>query len=336
MVDFKDSDFITKCSQQFKSEGYCVITNVFTKEQCDIWISNILQFFVSLNTGIDLENIKETWKIENLPPQTRSDLFQTLISNIQSVWDIRSHPNVAHIFKIMYSHLRNKEISDFIVSNDGMNICPNGIKPSNNKDWPHVDQTKRHDIFNCVQGQAVLSNTTACFRASTRSHLIFDKMMFIDNVDLKDNSNWHSIKNVDQVKSLVEKNQGKWQEPILAPAGSFIIWSSCLIHSARHATQIETISLDDKYLGWRAVVYVCYRPKEEMTFNEIKKRSSVIKSNGCTNHWSTKIFATRPGMTWKLKYHPNIERLLQDPKLVYQFSPLELNQEQRNLVSPTL
>jgi hypothetical protein len=330
MVDFSDPLFQVKCIQQFKEDGYCIITNVFSKEQCDIWVSEILQFFVLLDTGIDLENIKHTWKPENLPPQTRLGLFQTLVSNIQPVWNIRSHPNVYKIFQVLYSHLRQKEILDFIVSNDGINVCPNEIKSSNNKDWAHVDQTTRHDTFRCIQGQAVLTNTTACFRASPKSHLIFDKMMFIDD-DVKKDDQWHPIKNIQEVKRLVEENKGSWQIPLHTTAGSFIVWSSSLIHSAQHASKIENPCLDDKYLGWRAVVYVCYRPKEEMNEKDIEKRASTIANNRCTNHWSTKIFAKRPGMTWKLKYHPNIERLLNDPKLVYDISPLKLTQEQKNL-----
>ena len=326
-VSLQDLHFNEKCLELYQQDGFCVIQDVFTQEECNQWIESILLFFTQLGTGIDLNNVKETWITNNLP-QTRTGLFQSIVSNMQTVWNIRSHPNIQKIFEMIYSNLHEKEIKDFIVSNDGINICPNGFGRNDGKDWAHIDQTIKNKI--CVQGQAVLSNTTACFRASPGSHKMYDEIMKLENV-YENDSNWHKIQNCSEARKLIEAIDGKWQIPILAPSGSFIIWSSKTIHSARLAIREENPTLDDKWLGWRAIVYVCYRPREEFTAEELKKRASVIADNRVTNHWSTKIFPKNPRSSYRPKYHENIEKLVKDPRLVYRFSPLTLNEIQKRL-----
>jgi hypothetical protein len=326
-VSFHDIDFAEKCVNLYDRDGFCVIQDVFQDNECKNWIESILGFFESLGTGIDRNNLKETWLSENLP-QTRTGLFQAIVSNIQAVWDIRSHPNVQKIFQMIYSHLHQKEITSFIVSNDGINICPNGVGRSDGKDWAHVDQTIRDMV--CVQGQAVLSNTTACFRASPGSHKVYNDILDFEKVSPNDVTNWHKIEKTHEVRQMVESIGGKWQIPILAPRGSFIIWSSKTIHSARLAIREEEPHLEDIWLGLRAVVYVCYRPREEFTREEIARRANVVADNRTTNHSATKIFAKKPG-NFRVKYHPKIEELIKNPRKVYSFSPLKLDLTQKRL-----
>jgi hypothetical protein len=326
-VSFQEPDFAEKCIELFERDGFCVIQDVFLETECKNWIEAIFTFFESLGTGIDRTNVKETWLSENLP-QTRTGLFQAIVGNMQSVWDIRSHPNIQKIFQMIYSHLHQKEITDFIVSNDGINFCPNGVGRSDGKDWAHVDQTIRDMV--CVQGQAVLSNTSACFRASPGSHKIYNEILDFEKVPKEDVSNWHKIEKTQDVRKMVESIGGQYQIPILAPSGSFIIWSSKTIHSARLAIRVEEPSMEDIWLGLRAVVYVCYRPRDEFSKEEIARRANVVAENRTTNHAGVKIFAKKPG-NFRVKYHPKIEELIKNPRLVYRFSPLKLDATQKRL-----
>ena len=126
-----------------------------------------------------------------MPPQTRHGLFQALVANFPTVWTIRSHPNVRKIFEILYSGVRGSAQANFIVSSDGINIRPGTIGPfhkTTSKDWAHVDQTILNDVYKCIQGQAVLTNTTASFVASTKSHLIFDELLI--KLKKSGTSNW--------------------------------------------------------------------------------------------------------------------------------------------------
>lgn len=322
-ISIHDTDFSTKLVDEFKKNGLVVINHVFTDPECDQLMDGIVNSFVQLGTGIDLNDLEKTWKEENLPYMTRSGLFQCLMSNLKEVWDIRSHQNVEKIFETIYFSLRGKPIKNFIVSGDGINIKPNigPIQTGQSKDWAHLDQTIRNNIYKCVQGQAVLTNTTASFVASPKSHLVFEKILDTLKVDKNDTSNWvkFSPNQIEVVKKIVLDNSGQWQIPIVCQKGSFIIWSSTLIHSARLQTKIEVPSLTDKYLGWRGVVYVCYRPKDEFTSREISKRQEAYKKNRVTNHWGTKIFALKPGF-WRnyigINYHSNIVSLCKNPQQV--------------------
>ena len=84
------------------------------------------------------------------------------------------------IFQPVYSKLKGIDVHEFVCSIDGINVQPNISRmPTGEKDWPHCDQTERADIFKCVQGQVVLTNTNASFRATPKSHKHFVDMMKI-------------------------------------------------------------------------------------------------------------------------------------------------------------
>lgn len=337
-VSFTDPKFAKKIIRKFKSDGVVVITDVFTKSTCDKYMNRIINNFVKLDTGIDKDDISNTWIPYNLPPQTRPGLFQALVSNFPAVWSIRSHPNVRSIFEILYSDLRGEQITDFIVSSDGINIKPGCIGPytkPSSVDWPHLDQTIPNDIYKCIQGQAVLTNTSASFVASPGSHLVFDRILKKLKIDSK--SNWLKFTpdNIDVVKKMVLKAGGQWQIPILAPAGSFIIWSSTTIHSARLQSKCIMPTTKDIYRGWRGVVYVSYRPKSEFTNAQLLKRISAYELNRSTNHWATHLFSKKPGGRYLYvnPRHPNIEAMLDDPELVYEkIGMINLNDVQNSLI----
>ena len=135
-----------------------------------------------------------------------------------------------------------EQMNEFIVSNDGINFRPNGLDEYKlQEDWAHVDQTEKNDLFKCIQGQAVLSNTTASFVASPGSYKVYNDIMDHYGIEKQDKHflKFQAGEQVEYVKKLVEKNGGQWQLPILAPAGSFILWSSTTVHSGRLPIQRE-------------------------------------------------------------------------------------------------
>ena len=146
----KDSDFADKLVNEFRSDGVVVINDVFADGECDVLMDSIVDDFVKLGTGIDKNNVEGTWVEGNLPAQTRAGLFQCLVSNFDAVWKVRANENIRMIFEVLYSSLRGKTIGEFVVSGDGLNIKPGVVGPYGGgkaKDWPHVDQTVRGDIF---------------------------------------------------------------------------------------------------------------------------------------------------------------------------------------------
>ena len=107
--------------------------------------------------------------------------------------------------------------------------------------------------------------------------------------------------------------------PILCKRGSFIVWSSSVVHSAKYSDKKEKYNKYDKYLGWRGVIYVSYRPKSEYDTRSLNKRAKCVENNRVTNHWGTKVFGKIPGGRYasQIKRHPEIIRLSKNPEEVY-------------------
>jgi hypothetical protein len=333
----KTKEFETKLLEFYKEYGVVVITNVFTPEYCSEAMDSIISDICSLTSHVTMENLENTWERDYLPPQTRPGLFQSLCSNFSKVWEIRSNEHVKFLFTTLYEALRGRQLFEFIVSSDGINIKPGFKEPVGKvKDWAHLDQGKGN-IFSCIQGQAVLTTSSASFVATPKSHLYFSKILKLAGVTDGKLNDFVKFKpaQVKLIKEYLEQKEIPYQVPIEAPKGSFIVWSSSLIHSARLQTCFEYPTLEDKWNGWRGIVYVCYRPRTELTNKEITLRKKRVPDNRVTPHWSIGMFPVRPGGRWsdtQKPYSQEIEVLLKDPKLVYEkIKKVELTKDQRKL-----
>jgi hypothetical protein len=285
-------------------------------------MSEIVASFEQLNPEIDHKDLS-TWTEYNLPPQTRPGLFQCLMGHIKPVWAIRENSKIRKIFKDLYSELSHEEVTDFVCSFDGINVLPNGSghyhKEGN--DWGHLDQTYG-DIFDCIQGQAVLTNTSASFVATPVTHRHFSEILDLADVSEKDKSNWckFSPDKVEEIKTYLASHDIQYQIPILAPAGSLILWTSSTIHAAKLPDHKEKPSNDDKWKGWRGVVYVCHRPRDELSDKALKRRKLYFEDNRMTSHWGDTVVSKRPGgrYLYTKKRHERIEAYLDDPTLIYE------------------
>jgi hypothetical protein len=134
-------------------------------------------------------------------------------------------------------------------------------------DWAHLDQTVRQNPYWCIQGQVVLADTTACFRCSPRSHLVYEELLEISGISSTNTSNWCKFSEpiVPQVRKRVLEAGGQWQVPVRSRKGSMILWFSSTVHSAMIQTKERATwaNKNDPWADWRFVVYTCYRPKFE-------------------------------------------------------------------------
>jgi hypothetical protein len=323
---------ITKVASLLKEFGVCVIPDVFSTSECDSWMEKILSN-IELLSGNEVDyNQPELWTEDKLPPQVRHGMYQKIINNIKPVWEIRRDPRMKGIFKQVYSELKEEDVDEFVCSIDGVSIQPNNDqRPSGEKDWPHCDQTERDDIFKCIQGQVVLTNTQACFRATPGSHKHFIDIMKVANVP--DNDGNFAKFNDDQIETINERvvlpNNLPWQVPIRSNKGSVILWTSTTVHSSMSSRVKETPTKDDPLKGWRGVVYVCYRPKSEFSMDQLKVLEDCLEGNRGTNHWATEVYPLDcRGQEKTQKFSPAIKRLVSNPQLVYQeikFKPDKLS-----------
>ena len=73
---FNNIDF-DKATDFIKENGYLIINNFFSKSQCDEYVAKTINAFQTINPELDHTN-KDKWKSSDLPPQTRTGMFQFL------------------------------------------------------------------------------------------------------------------------------------------------------------------------------------------------------------------------------------------------------------------
>ena len=103
---------------------------------------------------------------------------------------------------------------------------------------------------------------------------------------------------------------------------------SSTLHSARIQTRDHLPNKTSEWHNWRGIVYVCYRPKEDVTKKHFEKLQKCVKENRLTNHWGTKIFSKRPRYftdgDGKSLFEKTVTKYIIDPTLVYKIKGMEL------------
>lgn len=337
VVDIKSENFEDELCKAYDEYGVCVITNVVDDARCDAIMDNIVGNFEKLGSGIDRHK-PETWNDYNLPVMTRAGMFQATMCNLPVIWETKIDKNIVKIFEILYGKFRGS--TDMIVSNDGINIKHGAHGPfhdeskSFEKDWAHIDQTTTDNPFQCIQGQLVMTNTTSAFRCTPKSHKYLGDILRKYNM-LGHHGNWlkFRLEQKEEVREyLKEKGVTVWQPAIYAPKGSFIVWSSATIHSAKFADGPTDYTPDDPWKGWRGVLYISYSLRQDMKKEDIDKKVKTIEENRVLNHWGTKMFNLYTGgaYTQRIKRHPRIKHIIERPKMVYKYLGIDINQVTKN------
>ena len=158
-----------ECRRIFTEFGVLVVQNAFSGDFCDAKVDEIVSFFEGLGTGVTRDDAN-TFTNEKIPYETRRGMYQGLVGNLPAVWELRTSDVIRRCFSALYRY-----DGKFIVSSDGFTLLPNCAYPRP-KDWPHVDQTS-DGMFKCIQGQAVLTNTSASFVCSPKSHLVHEELL---------------------------------------------------------------------------------------------------------------------------------------------------------------
>ncbi len=303
-ISIKENNY-EKIFEILNSDGVVIVEDIYTENEAEAKKTEIMDSFQKI---FHLETNRNglVFDQSKLISQSKVGLFQALVSNIQTAWDIRQDEKIINIFKYLYTKLYGFEIDDLIVSGDGINLCPPlGKTYKSQGDWAHIDQTdlSKH----CIQGQIVLSESDGCFVCTPHSHKIMSYMIDKYNrysTDLIDGGQWWKFSNseLEEIKTLLEKPE-LFQIPIIAKKGSMILWFSHTIHSARPPISI----------GWRTVVYVSYRPDFDYTENEIVLRKEAFEKNYTTNHWGFYHYNQKK-LQSENKY---LDSLLKNPYKVY-------------------
>lgn len=295
-----DPEMVKKILHQY---GVVVIKSFFSPEQADIWKQEVIHWLISISDRLT-EN-PQTWTSRNIPYGPRLGMMQSLISHCPTFWKIREA--VYPIFCQLY------DTNKLLTSMDGATVHP-PIHDGSKKDWPHIDQTVE-DLW-CVQGQVVLSETTASFKCTPTSHLKHREIL--ESVGkVGDPSNWLKINQTDKLAKIFGQ---WWQVPIHSPSGSVILWDSKTIHSA------QKNDLEDK-TGWRCAFYVCMRPAAEYSPEQVQQLASCFHQGRSTNHWGTKVFPKRPSDIKIDRKNDSLEEYSEHPERLVIKNPSTLVQK---------
>ena len=244
----------------------------------------------------------------HLPAQTREGLFSSGgVSNMRPLWEVRKSERVRQLFELAYTGTMGRPPGPMVVSGDGMNLCstrPDPLRPQTFRtrtdsstgepsDWAHVDKTlqqekkgeegsERNHLFSSIQGQAVMADSDASFRATPGSHKLWRELMRVkeEASGKRPSGDWCIVRpHTLEVRRALGIAPDRWQVPIRAPAGSFILWSSALLHSATNAERVIPGTC-----GHRAVQYVCFTPLRLLTPRNLATRERALLENRWTRH----------------------------------------------------
>lgn len=322
-MPYDTQDLGHEIADELRRNGVVIVSGVFSAEECTVLRAEIIECFKRLNPEL-LAHDPTTWNAKNLPPQVRSGLIQSVVCNLPPVWKVRANPRVGHVFESAYSDLRGTPQREMFTSVDGINLRMPSDRTwhdqKRTKDWAHVDQT-RGKLFDCIQGQAVLNDSSAGFVCSPGSHLVFEDVLKDAGVKPGDKSNWCKFKpeHYPRLQARVRTVGGQWQIPVHAPAGSMILWLSTLIHAAK----IQDRS-DDRM---RCVVYVCQRPQSEcgatpaQRAKHAERLQRCIRENRATNHWGDRLFPKGSRYPLPEDMPPAMRAVIEDPARVYDKIP---------------
>ena len=266
------------------------VLSLISDEEADYLADEAVGYLEDLNTGLN-RNDYSTWITSSMPLGPKWGMYQSIVSHSPFMWRLRelSSPVFEHIW----------DTEDVVFSIDAASIYPpkESIIREKENDWPHLDQTERG--LKCYQGQVVLTDTTAAFRATPRSHLVHDDILDELDVDSKKKmKNWYKfskseIRTVQEITSEVYED---WQIPIRVRKGSMILWDSRVIHSACRQ-DINLIAEGDQsspLYDWRCVGYVCARPRDHYSKRSLKTLQRSVEEGRTTNHWGSRMFAKKP------------------------------------------
>lgn len=272
--------------------GCAIIPNVFTHEECDKLYSEMWDFFEHLTKSWDKplnRDKQETWKeFYSLFP-LHSMLIQYFgIGQSQFAWNARQNEKAIDIFVKLWKC--NKE--DLLVSFDGSSFhLPPEITNRgwhHGHTWYHTDQSYTRNNFECIQSFVTLRDinkgdgTFTFMEGSNNFHADFAK-----HYNITDKKDWYKLTESEEQFYI---NKGCEYKKVTCPKGGMVFWDSRTIHCG-----VEPIK-ERKEMNIRAVIYLCYMPRNCITSANLKKKQKAFEEIRTTNHYpcKPKLFGKSP------------------------------------------
>jgi hypothetical protein len=294
MTEYEDSKYfcdINTLKSTAEKYGVAIIPNVLTDEECQTMVDGIWGHFEHITQNWETpikKNDKKSWRgLYRLFPM-HSMLFQHWnVGHCQAVWDLRQKKEIVDIF----SKFWKCKSEDLLVSFDGLSfhMPPEETRRgwNRNNTWYHTDQSFTRPKFECLQSWVTGLDvedgdaTLAFYEGSHKLHNDFGKRF-----EITDKKDWYKLTH-DEEQFFKDKCLEK---KIKCPKGSLVFWDSRTIHCGVEAYK------DRKNKKFRAVVYLCYQPRQLATKAMIKKKQKAFNEMRLTSHWpcKPKLFPKNP------------------------------------------
>ena len=267
---------------QLKNNGYAVIPNVLSNEECKLANDGLWNWLSDFSEGKIKSDDNTTWE-KNWPYTMgkKGIIQQYKIGHSQFVWDIRQNPKVVKVFEQLWND------DNLLCSFDGINIqippeVTNKYADPYGIEWHHMDQSTLRPEFECVQGFVDINGTNfedGCLVVRNKSHLYFSE--YAKHFGVQEKSDW--------VKLSMDHNswfdsKGCTSVRVTSPPGSLVLWDSRTVHA--NSTALKSRNKPDRF---RFVVYVCMTPKKLITKAALKKKQLYFEEGRMTSHWPHKI-----------------------------------------------
>jgi len=300
LFDVNSETRIEDAKKHLEKHGYVVYSNVISPEEISIAKSLLWDHLESLGSGINRNDVS-TWDNDRWPEDiTNGVLFAYGIGQSSFLWFLRDRPNIEKIFRSIWS------TSDLLVSFDGCGVFrPRSVNAgwtTKSSGWYHFDQNGCYKQGNwCYQGLINLLDA-----GHDKGGLVICPWTHLKHTDYFV-KNRHlatypdGSKRGDFVKlreqELVDFFGVKTAHKLCAPAGSFVVWNSTLIHCNTCALVPPPIISNDAIVDLeRIVAYICMmpRPQSEQQFESLmKQRKRGMAKGETTSHWATEYVRAR-------------------------------------------
>ena len=258
---------------QLSENGYIVVPNILSTEECNDTINKIWTWLSNLETGIDRNN-PNTWTAKYWPPSRHGIIHKIPVGMEEFAWNVRSHPNVIDVFQKIWN------TDDLLSSFDSIGISKPpellGQRKIVDKSWYHIDQSSDMTKSYCIQSFVNLLETTekdSCFCCIPQSNNYFQE--FITENNLTHKENWYQLnqKDLDWFAA-----KGLHPVKVTAPTGSMVLWDSRTIH----CNSMPVVPRNNP--TFRYTVYVCMTPRSWATEETLQQRIKAYEENRMSTH----------------------------------------------------
>ena len=264
--------------------GVAIIPNVIDKLECESIVSGMWDYYEHISSSWEIplnRQDKNTWKLLYELWPKHSMLQQHFnVGHSQVVWDVRQNEKVVKVF----SDIWKTPMKDMLVSFDGFSFSvPHEVTNRGwyrKRTWYHSDQSFTRNDFECIQGWITgldVNEGDATLTFYEGSHKYHKE--FADEFKVTDRRDWYKL---DKDEEEFYLNKGCTIQNIKCKKGSLVLWDSRTIHCGKEADRYR------KEPNFRAIVYVCYKPRRYATEAQLRKKRKAFNEMRTTSHYPCK------------------------------------------------